>query len=70
MNLGGPAAFDDPLRRLPRLIKLPVTARIPVGRIEDGLFEELVVHDFPHVPVHQVPISHFREFGIDAVPSQ
>lgn len=41
-ELSAPAALDDLLRRLPRLVQLPVSARIIVRRIEYRLFEELI----------------------------
>ena len=41
----GPAAFfDDLLRRLTLCVEFPVPFRIFVGRVEDGAFEESIIH--------------------------
>ena len=43
-ELGATARVDDPLRRLAAGVQLPVPPGILVRRVEDGLFEELVIH--------------------------
>jgi len=47
---GIPENLDNPLRGLARFIELSISARIFVGRIEYGLFEELLAMISPHHP--------------------
>ena len=43
-ELGLPAPFDQPVRRLARLVELPMFLRVLVGRVLDRLLEEGVSH--------------------------
>ena len=43
-ELRAASRFDNPLRRLALVIKLPVADRFVIGRIENRPLEELVVH--------------------------
>jgi len=38
------ATLDDLLRRLALLVEFPVAVRVVVRRVQDGLFEELILH--------------------------
>ena len=40
-ELGGPAASNEAVGWLPVLVELPMPGRVLVGRVEDGLFEEV-----------------------------
>jgi len=43
-ELGAPAAFNNPLRRLALFIELPIASRVLVWRIENRPLEKLIVH--------------------------
>ena len=44
MNSAPAATFDDLLRRLALVVQLPVSRRILVGRVQDRMVEEWVIH--------------------------
>lgn len=43
-ELSAAALLDDLLSRLALLIELPITSWVAVGRVENGLFEEFIIH--------------------------
>ena len=43
-ELGPPAVLDDLLGRLPLVVQLPVAGGIGVGGVQNGVFEEFILH--------------------------
>ena len=44
-----PPSFIDPLRRLPRVVKLPMQHRILIRRVQYRLFKKLIRHRLPRL---------------------